>query len=110
MATWTWRFEKADGAETQPAVEPEEFTTQGDAESWLGEYWKPLLMRRRGTGAAVRGRHRDLRPDEPEGGGGSVTGVGEGHSGTLAHHRYCSPSVTSTVFVLPFRVKVTEVF
>ena len=43
MATWTWRFEKSDGAETEPAVEPEEFTTQGDAESWLGEYWKPLL-------------------------------------------------------------------
>ncbi|MFD3516973.1 hypothetical protein [Streptomyces sp. NPDC058657] len=40
---WTWRFEKADGTETQPAVEPEEFTTQGDAESWLGEVWKDLL-------------------------------------------------------------------
>ena len=43
MAAWTWRFEKADGAEVQPAVQPEEFTTQGDAESWLGEYWKDLL-------------------------------------------------------------------
>ncbi|MFI9200727.1 hypothetical protein [Streptomyces sp. NPDC053048] len=40
---WTWRFEKADGTETAPAVEPEEFTTQGDAESWLGENWKDLL-------------------------------------------------------------------
>ncbi|WP_371678858.1 hypothetical protein [Streptomyces sp. NBC_01276] len=40
---WTWRFEKADGAETTPAVEPEEFTTQGDAESWIGEVWKELL-------------------------------------------------------------------
>ncbi|MBW5485420.1 hypothetical protein [Streptomyces bambusae] len=40
---WTWRFEKADGTETAPAVEPEEFTTQGDAESWIGEYWKDLL-------------------------------------------------------------------
>ncbi|MFF0743304.1 hypothetical protein ACFYVL_23220 [Streptomyces sp. NPDC004111] len=40
---WTWRFETADGTETQPAVEPEEFTTQGDAESWLGEVWKDLL-------------------------------------------------------------------
>ncbi|QNP62941.1 hypothetical protein [Streptomyces genisteinicus] len=39
---WTWRFETADGTEVQPAVEPEEFTTQGDAESWIGEYWKPL--------------------------------------------------------------------
>ncbi|KOY59372.1 MULTISPECIES: hypothetical protein [unclassified Streptomyces] len=40
---WTWRFEKADGSETSPAVEPEEFTTQGDAESWIGEVWKELL-------------------------------------------------------------------
>ncbi|MER6213958.1 hypothetical protein ACGFY6_04455 [Streptomyces sp. NPDC048387] len=40
---WTWRFEKADGSETTPAVEPEEFTTQGDAESWIGEVWKELL-------------------------------------------------------------------
>jgi hypothetical protein len=40
---WTWRFEKADGTEVEPAVQPEEFTTQGDAESWLGEVWKDLL-------------------------------------------------------------------
>ncbi|MFJ8017988.1 hypothetical protein [Streptomyces sp. NPDC096339] len=40
---WTWRFEKADGTETAPAVVPEEFTTQGDAESWIGEVWKDLL-------------------------------------------------------------------
>ncbi|MCM2576380.1 hypothetical protein [Streptomyces meridianus] len=40
---WTWRFEKADGTETVPAVEPEEFGTQGDAETWLGEVWKELL-------------------------------------------------------------------
>ncbi|MEU0393063.1 hypothetical protein ABZ208_09850 [Streptomyces sp. NPDC006208] len=40
---WTWRFEKSDGTEVQPAVEPEEFTTQGDAESWIGEHWKELL-------------------------------------------------------------------
>jgi hypothetical protein len=24
-------------------VEPEEFSTQGDAESWIGEEWKALL-------------------------------------------------------------------
>jgi hypothetical protein len=24
-------------------VQPEEFTTQGDAESWIGEVWKDLL-------------------------------------------------------------------
>ncbi|MEU7555536.1 hypothetical protein AB0B01_24895 [Streptomyces sp. NPDC044571] len=40
---WTWRFETADGSVANPAVEPEEFTTQGDAESWIGEYWKDLL-------------------------------------------------------------------
>ncbi|MEV5243552.1 hypothetical protein AB0K89_31235 [Streptomyces cinnamoneus] len=40
---WTWRFEKADGTETVPPVEPEEFTTQGDAESWIGEEWRALL-------------------------------------------------------------------
>ncbi|MFG2876831.1 hypothetical protein ACGFYU_17865 [Streptomyces sp. NPDC048337] len=40
---WTWRFETAEGAETSPSVVPEEFTTQGDAESWIGEYWKDLL-------------------------------------------------------------------
>jgi hypothetical protein len=40
---WTWRFEKADGTETEPAVQPEEFPTQGDAESWLGENWRALL-------------------------------------------------------------------
>ncbi|KIZ18161.1 hypothetical protein [Streptomyces natalensis] len=40
---WTWQFEKADGTSATPAVEPEEFTTQGDAESWIGEEWKALL-------------------------------------------------------------------
>ncbi|MFI1796040.1 hypothetical protein ACH427_01585 [Streptomyces sp. NPDC020379] len=40
---WVWRFEKADGTETSPSVEPEDFTTQGDAESWIGEVWKDLL-------------------------------------------------------------------
>ncbi|MEU3652726.1 hypothetical protein AB0E67_07705 [Streptomyces sp. NPDC032161] len=40
---WTWRFEKSDGTETEPAPRPEEFTTQGDAESWIGENWKELL-------------------------------------------------------------------
>jgi hypothetical protein len=40
---WTWRFEKSDGTEVPPSVQPEEFTTQGDAESWVGEVWKDLL-------------------------------------------------------------------
>ncbi len=40
---WTWRFEKSDGTETPSAVEPEEFSTQADAESWVGAVWKQLL-------------------------------------------------------------------
>lgn len=40
---WTWRFEKADGTETEPSVPPEDFPTQGDAESWVGEVWRELL-------------------------------------------------------------------
>ena len=39
---WTWRFEKADGTEVTPAVRAEEFPTQGDAESWIGETWREL--------------------------------------------------------------------
>lgn len=39
---WTWRFEAADGTEVEPALQPEEFPTQGDAESWVGEVWKEL--------------------------------------------------------------------
>ncbi|QGV81002.1 hypothetical protein [Streptomyces ficellus] len=39
---WTWRFERSDGTEVQPAVDPEDFTTQGDAESWVGEHWQAL--------------------------------------------------------------------
>ncbi|MDI3403108.1 hypothetical protein [Streptomyces cavernicola] len=42
MAAWTWRFERSDGTEVEPAVQPEDFTTQGDAESWIGEVWKDL--------------------------------------------------------------------
>ncbi|MFB7861825.1 MULTISPECIES: hypothetical protein [unclassified Streptomyces] len=40
---WTWRFEKSDGTEVTPSVTPEEFSTQGDAESWIGEHWRDLL-------------------------------------------------------------------
>jgi hypothetical protein len=41
---WTWRYENADGA--QPAGQPErsqEFPTQADAETWIGESWRELL-------------------------------------------------------------------
>ncbi|MEU6116529.1 hypothetical protein ABZ840_18580 [Streptomyces sp. NPDC047117] len=41
---WTWRFEKADGTEAAPGENPpEDFSTQGDAESWIGEYFKSLV-------------------------------------------------------------------
>ena len=41
---WTWRFEKQDGAiVTSRGLPKEVFTSQGDAESWLGENWRMLL-------------------------------------------------------------------
>jgi hypothetical protein len=40
---WAWRFEKADGTEVPASAGAEEFPTQGDAESWIGEAWKELL-------------------------------------------------------------------
>jgi hypothetical protein len=40
---WTWRYEKADGSAVASPVGSEEFPTQGDAESWIGETWKELL-------------------------------------------------------------------
>ncbi|MFD0686850.1 hypothetical protein [Actinomadura fibrosa] len=37
---WSWRLEKAGG---EPAgVAEESFSTQADAESWLGENWRGL--------------------------------------------------------------------
>lgn len=45
---WTWRYEKADGAEIPASVlpapfdQPEYQPTQSDAESWLGENWRAL--------------------------------------------------------------------
>jgi hypothetical protein len=41
---WTWRFERLDG--TTPQGRPErsqEFPTQSDAETWVGEAWRDLL-------------------------------------------------------------------
>jgi len=41
---WSWRLETAEGRPTTgPADLPEEtWTTQADAESWIGEYWRAL--------------------------------------------------------------------
>ena len=41
---WGWRFERADGTAVSSGEVPAEvFTSQGDAESWLGENWRALL-------------------------------------------------------------------
>lgn len=41
---WTWRFEDPQGAPMSvPDFDDQEFTAQGDAESWLGEVWRDLL-------------------------------------------------------------------
>ena len=41
---WWWRLEDAAGAEVSVASVPtQEFPSQGDAESWVGEMWRDLL-------------------------------------------------------------------
>ncbi|MFC4051306.1 MULTISPECIES: hypothetical protein [Actinomadura] len=37
---WSWRLEKADGRTV--GMSEETFSTQADAESWLGENWRGL--------------------------------------------------------------------
>ena len=42
--TWTWQLEREDStAVTAREVSKETFSSQGDAESWLGENWRALL-------------------------------------------------------------------
>ncbi|MCK9877789.1 hypothetical protein MXD61_25635 [Frankia sp. AgPm24] len=43
--TWTWRYEGDDGATATVggAAGSESFTSQGDAETWLGETWRELF-------------------------------------------------------------------
>jgi hypothetical protein len=42
--TWTWQFEKEDGAVVaSPQLPKEGWSSQGDAESWLGEAWRSLV-------------------------------------------------------------------
>ena len=39
--SWTWQYENGDG---QPVAGPDEtFTSQADAESWIGQTWRELL-------------------------------------------------------------------
>lgn len=40
---WIWRYEGRDGAVTPSgAGATDDFPTQSDAESWLGEHWREL--------------------------------------------------------------------
>ena len=42
--SWTWQFEREDGtAAVVRGLPRETFTSQGDAESWIGENWRSLL-------------------------------------------------------------------
>ena len=40
--SWTWRIETSDGAAVSLDFEVPEFSSQSDAESWLGEVWREL--------------------------------------------------------------------
>ncbi|GGM65198.1 hypothetical protein GCM10010106_08930 [Thermopolyspora flexuosa] len=41
---WRWRYEDARGAEiTDRSLPRELFSSQADAESWIGENWRDLL-------------------------------------------------------------------
>ena len=41
---WSWQFETADGTLIpRGGAARETFSSQGDAESWLGENWRDLL-------------------------------------------------------------------
>lgn len=41
---WWWRLESSDGSEVSPAEFPrQDFPSQSDAESWVGEIWHDLL-------------------------------------------------------------------
>ncbi|MBA2773241.1 MAG: hypothetical protein H0U36_04250 [Nocardioidaceae bacterium] len=39
---WTWRIETSEGARVALESGVPEFTSQSDAESWLGEVWREL--------------------------------------------------------------------
>jgi hypothetical protein len=41
---WSWRLEKADGSAAAGGPgRSQEFPTQADAETWIGESWRDLL-------------------------------------------------------------------
>ena len=39
---WSWRYERSDGGAVDPAGS-QDFPTQSDAETWIGESWRELL-------------------------------------------------------------------
>jgi hypothetical protein len=41
--TWKWLIESANGVTAELSSEPPSFTSQSDAESWLGEVWRDLV-------------------------------------------------------------------
>lgn len=41
--TWSWKLESAHGEPVETTVEPPSFSSQSDAESWLGEVWRELV-------------------------------------------------------------------
>ena len=41
--TFVWRYEDTAGGEKDTGGNPEEFSTQSDAETWIGENWKGLF-------------------------------------------------------------------
>jgi hypothetical protein len=54
---WEWVLEDARGRPVTRVVSPV-FTTQYDAEQWLGEHWRSLA----GTGASAAQLHHDGEP------------------------------------------------
>ncbi len=42
MSGWTWRYEDSDGRPVSDPA-PQQFPSQSDAESWLGEEWRELM-------------------------------------------------------------------
>lgn len=40
---WRWRLEDSSGKEVQAEGGDQEFPSQSDAESWVGEAWRELL-------------------------------------------------------------------
>jgi hypothetical protein len=57
--SWTWRYENGDG---QPVAGPDEaFTSQADAESWIGQTWRDLLAAGSATAILVEDARVEYR-------------------------------------------------